>query len=130
MSERLAMLIGELSLAVMMAGVATLFYYRGRPITIDRIRRTISGPRRVKYGFTGDDISTHQVASVQSCCDAPPGSDPKTDTVGYELNLILKDPPSRLHLITDTSGERVRKSSEALAEFLCVSHWDCTGPGD
>jgi hypothetical protein len=62
---------------------------------------------------------------IQSCLDAPPGADPETDTLRYEVNLVMKNVPRRIHLLTDTDEQRVRQSAEELAEFLNVSHWDC-----
>ncbi len=125
-SEAAAITVGELAFAVLVLCIGTFFWRHGAPITFDRIKRTISGPRRPRYGFTGRDISTHEVAMVQSCRDAPPGSDPKTDTFRYELNLVMKNASRRVHLLTDCDGPRVRQSAEKLAEFLNVSHWDCS----
>ncbi len=125
MSATAAMVIGELLLTAMVIGVAAFFWYYGGPITIDRLKRTISGPRRPKCGFTGQEISTNNVTMIQSCLDAPPGADPETDTLRYEVNLVMKNVPRRIHLLTDTDEQRVRQSAEELAEFLNVSHWDC-----
>jgi hypothetical protein len=125
-SEVAAVIVGELGFAALVLGVGAFFWRHGAPITIDRIKRTISGPHRPRCGFTGRDISTHEVEMVQSCWDAPPGSDPKTDTVRYELNLVMKDASRRVHLLTDSDAQRVRQSADELAEFLNVSHWDCS----
>jgi len=124
-SEAAAIVVGELGFAALVLCVGAFFWRHGAPITIDRIEETIVGPPRPRCGFTGRDISTHEVAMVQSCWDAPPGSDPKTDTFRYELNLVMKDASRRVHLLTDSDAQRVRQSADELAKFLNVSDWDC-----
>ena len=126
LESQTAMLIGEIGLTAIILGVGLVFRHRGAPIMINRKKRTISGPRRRKCGFTGGEMSIRDVTAVQSCRHAAPGSDETTDECSYELNLAMKDLSRRLHLITDSDADRVRESAEELASFLRVPHWDCT----
>ncbi|MBL7219531.1 MAG: hypothetical protein ISS69_05425 [Phycisphaerae bacterium] len=130
LTTEIARLVGEIMFAVMGVCVAMVFWYYGGPITIDRKKKQISGPRRSKCGFAGQKISTRDVTAVQTCLIAPrerPKSGArKTDGTTYELNFVMKELPRRVHLISDTNGDRVRESAKALAKFLDVSHWDCT----
>ena len=133
MTAETAMLVGEIAFAAMAVCVSLIFWYHGGPITIDRTRKQISGPRRRKCGFAGQPISISDVTAVQTCLKAPlgaPSAASRKDASSYELNLVMKDLPRRVHLTTDTNGDRVRESAEALAKFLKVSHWDCTGDGE
>ena len=129
-----ALLVGEIAFAAMVVCVSLVFWYYGGPITIDRIKKRISGPRRNKCGFAGQPISTGDVTAVQTCRNAPRDTPKagarKKNVCSYELNLVMKELPRRVHLIGDTNGDRVRESAEALAKFLKVSHWDCTGEGE
>ncbi|MDP6543008.1 MAG: hypothetical protein QGH60_03400 [Phycisphaerae bacterium] len=126
-----AMLVGEIAFAALAVCVSMIFWYHGGPITIDRKKNEIVGPRRNKCGFAGQPISISEVAVVQTCLNAPRDASKanagKTPVSSYELNLVMKDLPRRVHLITDTNGDRVRESARTLAKFLEVSHWDCTG---
>ena len=126
-----ASLVGEIAFAVVAVCVALIFWYHGGPITIDRGNKQILGPRRKMCGFAGQPISTVNVTTVQTCLNAPQGMSKtaarKRDMCSYELNLIMAELPRRVHLITDTNADRVRESAKALAKFLGVSHWDCTG---
>jgi hypothetical protein len=129
-----ASLVGEIAFAAIAVCVALVFWYHGGPITIDKNKKRILGPRRKKCGFAGQPISTDNVTAVQTCLNAPQGMAKtearKRDTCSYELNLVMKELPRRVHLITDTNADRVRESAETLAKFLDVSHWDCTGENE
>jgi len=134
LTTEIARLVGEIMFAALVVCVSLVFWYYGGPITIDRKKKRISGPRRNKCGFAGQAISTGDVTTVQTCLiarqDAPEAGAGKKDISSYELNLVMKDMPSRVHLIKDDNGDRVRRSAELLAKFLKVSHWDCTGEGE
>jgi len=130
-----ALLVGEIAFAALAICVSLVFWYHGGPITIDRKKKEIVGPRRNKCGFAGQPISISDVTAVQTCRNTPRDA-PKKARAGkkaassYELNLVMKDLPRRVHLITDTNGRRVRESAEDLAKFLGISHWDCTGQAE
>jgi hypothetical protein len=49
--------------------------------------------------------------------------------LSYELNLVLKD-GTRLNVVDHGNLRRLRKDSQALAEFLGVPVWDITMPAE
>jgi len=99
------------------------------PVFIDREQNEIRGQKLRGDGRAVERLPLALVAAVQiASCN---GSYMPRDTVFYEINLVLTEPPGeRLTLMAHSHEAQIRSNARRLAEFLNVPLLDHTIGGE